>query len=76
MQSNPIEEISEAGDAYWQQRVVTLEFLVAELLVKNQTMRFSLQALEQQKPTTCSHSMRLFQVIHPHVPTNVRGSSI
>ena len=50
MQSNPIEEIPEEGDAYWSQRVVTLEVLVAELLAKNQTMRFSLQTLEQQKP--------------------------
>jgi len=50
MHSNPIEEIFEVGDAYWRRRVGTLEVLVAELLEKNQNMRFSLQALEQQKP--------------------------
>ena len=50
MQSNSMEEISELGDAYWRHRVGTLEVLVAELLEKNQNMRFSLQALEQEKP--------------------------
>jgi hypothetical protein len=50
MQSNPIEEIPEVGDAYWRHRVGTLELLVAELLEKNQNMRFSLQALEHHKP--------------------------
>ena len=51
MQSLSIKELSEVGDAYWRLRVVTLESLVVELLVKNQNMRFNLQALEQQKPT-------------------------
>ena len=48
MQSHSIEEMSEAGNAYWRHRVVTLEILVAELLVKNQNMRFNRQAIEQQ----------------------------
>jgi hypothetical protein len=48
MQSRPIEKMSEVEDAYWRHRVVTLEILVAELLVKNQNMRFNLQAIEQQ----------------------------
>ena len=51
MQSHSIEEMSEVGDAYWRHRVVTLEVLVAELLLKNQSMRFSLQAMEQEKAT-------------------------
>ena len=51
MQSLSIKELSEVGDAYWRLRVVTLESLVVELLVKNQNMRFNLQALGQQKPT-------------------------
>jgi hypothetical protein len=51
MQSHSIEKMSEAGDAYWRHRVATLEILVAELLVKNQDMRFNLQAVEQQKST-------------------------
>jgi len=49
MQSHSIEKMCEADDAYWRHRVVTLEILVAELLVKNQNMRFNLQAVEQQK---------------------------
>jgi hypothetical protein len=51
MQSHSIEEMSEVGDAYWRHRVVTLEILVAELLLKNQSMRFSLQVMEQEKAT-------------------------
>jgi hypothetical protein len=47
MQSPSIEEMSEVGDGYWRRRVVTLEVLVAELLVKNQDMRFNLHAIEQ-----------------------------
>jgi hypothetical protein len=51
MQSHSVEKVSEVGDAYWRHRVVTLEILVAELLVKNQNMRFNLQAVEQQRST-------------------------
>ena len=47
--SHSIEEVSEIGDAHWRHRVGILEILVAELLVKNQKMRFDLQAIEQQK---------------------------
>jgi hypothetical protein len=49
MQSDSVEEMSEVGDLYWRRRVLTLEVLVAELLVKNQNMRFDLQAIEQEK---------------------------
>ena len=50
VQSHPsIEEMSEVYDAYWRHGVVTLEILIAELLVKNQDMRFNLQAIEQQR---------------------------
>jgi hypothetical protein len=38
------------GDVYWRQAVVMSEALVTEFLLKNQTMRFSLQAREQKKP--------------------------
>jgi hypothetical protein len=51
MQSHSVEKVSEVGDAYWRHRVVTLEILVAELLVKNQNMRFNLKAVEQQRST-------------------------
>ena len=49
MQSEPIEEMSQVDDLYWHHRVVALECLVAELLFKNQSMRFVLQAMEQEK---------------------------
>lgn len=49
MQSlSSIEEMSKVGDASWRHRVLTLEIVIAELLVKNQDMRFNLQAIEQQ----------------------------
>jgi hypothetical protein len=52
MQSQSVEEMSERFDANWRHRVATLESLVAELLVKNQNMRFNLQMIEQMKSTS------------------------
>lgn len=52
MHSHLLEDVSELGEAYWRHRVVTLERVVAELLVKNQSMRFTLQAIQQQKQQT------------------------
>ncbi|AXC16383.1 hypothetical protein ACPOL_7193 (plasmid) [Acidisarcina polymorpha] len=49
MQSDPIEEISEAGEAYWRHRAVILQILVAQLLEKNQNMRFNLEAIDRQR---------------------------
>lgn len=50
MESDVIEEMSELGDLYWRRRVGALEDLVAELLAKNQNMRFVLQAMEYEMP--------------------------
>ena len=50
MKSDAIEEMSEAGDPYWRHRVGALEGLVAELLEKNQNMRFVLKAMEHERP--------------------------
>lgn len=50
MRSDSIEEMSEVGDLYWRRRVEELEGLVAELLEKNQNMRFVLQAMEHKRP--------------------------
>jgi hypothetical protein len=52
MRSLSIQETTETGDAYWRSRVVALEGLIAELLIKNQDMRFALQATEQEVSTT------------------------
>jgi hypothetical protein len=51
MQLRSVEEMSEGFDTNWRLRVATLESLVAELLVKNQNMRFNLQTIEQRKST-------------------------
>ena len=60
VQSHPsIEEMSEVYDAYWRHRVVTLEILIAELLVKNQDMRFNLQAIEQQRSRPDDYDINL-----------------
>jgi len=59
MQSDPIEEMSEVGDLYWRHRVGALEGLVAELLEKNQNMRFVLKAMEHEKPGTGGSDIKL-----------------
>jgi hypothetical protein len=51
--------MSEVCDAYWLRRVVTLEILIAELLVKNQDMRFNLQAIEQQRSRPDDYDINL-----------------
>jgi hypothetical protein len=52
MQTHSVEEMSERFDTHWRLRVARLELLVAELSAKNQHMRFNLQAIEQNKPTS------------------------
>ncbi|CAN5598403.1 hypothetical protein BH10ACI4_BH10ACI4_18750 [soil metagenome] len=49
MRSVSTQDITETGDAYWRGRVFTLESLVVELLMKNQAMRFALQAAPADK---------------------------
>lgn len=54
MPSPSIQEITESGDAYWRSRVVALEGLVAELLIKNQNMRLALGATREMSTTEVS----------------------
>lgn len=69
MKSDAIEEMSEVGDLYWRHRVGALEGLVAELLVKNQSMRFVLQAMEYEKPVAGDSGTEL-------TPNKAVGSSL
>ena len=43
------QDITETGDAYWRDRVLALESLVVDLLMKNQNMRFAMQAAPSDK---------------------------
>lgn len=59
MKSDSIEEMFEVGDLYWRHRVGALEGLVAELLEKNQNMRFVLQAMEHERPKAGASEIKL-----------------
>jgi hypothetical protein len=68
MRSLSIQETTETSDAYWRSRVVALEGLVAELLIKNQDMRFALQSTEREELTTGVPSFGFISKQRPSSP--------